>query len=63
VSDPDNPEDILSKNVQDHDFDAARYMLMIKKPVVVKKEKKQIRRDLPKADPLNMEPRLGRIIA
>ena len=44
LTDPENPEDVLSKHVEDHEYDPLRYTLIIKMPAIsappaVRKEK------------------------
>lgn len=57
VIDPDNPEDVLTKHVQDHEYDATRYTLMIKKPQILDLSKKREKQTyVHRADPLGQAP-------
>jgi len=59
VIDPDNPEDVVTKHVEDHDYDAARYMLMIHKPTAKKKKPEQLTRKVTgAANPLEQDVRV-----
>jgi len=58
VMDPNNPEDVVSAKVEDHDYDATRYMLMIQKPIGAKPKDPWHKRELPENDPLDQAPPL-----
>jgi hypothetical protein len=56
--DPENPEDIITKHVEDHLYDPARYTLMIKRPKKRDKKKVAPRWNAAPADPLDVIPPL-----
>ena len=46
MMDPDNPEDVVTKHVEDHDYDVTRYVLVLKRPRVLNKGVKRKRQDI-----------------
>ena len=62
IIDPDNPEDVVTKHVEDHDYDATRYMLMVHKPRIKLKPQVQQVRNTRKVDPLDQAPPLGKMV-
>ena len=55
MSDKDNPEDVESKNTEDHDYDAFRYLITLTQPRIKKPTPIYSRRRL---DPLDMGTRI-----